>query len=177
MRRILVAVDDSDASKRVGEFVNEFFADLDVEILAVNVAAPPTGTIPPPMPYGWISPWWYDDYSRIAGRLGEQAVLRGTQTIADADVGEDDATVEFGDPVDVILDSAAAREATGEARSSTAVVALAHADVGVHHAAIQEISTPRSESSREALSIWSRCRLRTVTVSLHTRRTPGRSCG
>lgn len=38
MRRILVAIDDSEASVRAADFVHRFFADMPVEILAVNVA-------------------------------------------------------------------------------------------------------------------------------------------
>lgn len=41
MRQILVAVDDGEAAQRVADFVNDFFAGLDVAILAVNVGSSP----------------------------------------------------------------------------------------------------------------------------------------
>jgi nucleotide-binding universal stress UspA family protein len=109
MPRILVAVDDSDASERVGDFVNEFFAGRDTDVLAINVAPPGATVIPPPLPYAWISPWWYQDDSTVAAQLKERAIARGTRTIAEAEIQEDDATVTFGDPVESILEAAEAR--------------------------------------------------------------------
>jgi hypothetical protein len=45
-RRILVALDDADGSRRAAAFVNDFFAHLDdVEVLALNVA---------PLPIPWF---------------------------------------------------------------------------------------------------------------------------
>ena len=41
MRQILVAVDEGAASERAAAFVNDFFAGLDVSILAVNVGSSP----------------------------------------------------------------------------------------------------------------------------------------
>jgi hypothetical protein len=46
MKRVLVAVDDSDASRRAATFVNYFFDGMDVEILAVNVAPAAAPWIP-----------------------------------------------------------------------------------------------------------------------------------
>lgn len=58
MREILVAVDDSEASERVSDFVNDFFVGLDVTITAVNV-----GTLAVAQPYpalpGAVYPWPY----------------------------------------------------------------------------------------------------------------------
>lgn len=58
MRHILVAVDDSEASARVAEFVNGFFDALDVTITAMNVSRAPL-----PSPYaidpGGVFAWPY----------------------------------------------------------------------------------------------------------------------
>lgn len=57
MRRILVAVDDSDASDRVVEFVNGFFGGMDVEVTGMNVGRLPHHDIPAGVGWGGMYAW------------------------------------------------------------------------------------------------------------------------
>lgn len=57
MRHILVAVDETPASRRAGAFVDGMFGGRDdVSIVALNVARVPVDWMPP-APYGGIYPW------------------------------------------------------------------------------------------------------------------------
>jgi nucleotide-binding universal stress UspA family protein len=56
VRRILIAVDESEASRRAASFVEGFFHTDDVQITAVNVARVPTEWLPP-APYGGVYAW------------------------------------------------------------------------------------------------------------------------
>jgi nucleotide-binding universal stress UspA family protein len=57
MQHILVAVDETEASRRAGEFVDRVFGGRDdVSIVAVNVARVPVDWMPP-APYGGIYAW------------------------------------------------------------------------------------------------------------------------
>jgi nucleotide-binding universal stress UspA family protein len=57
MQEILVALDGGQTSKRVTDFVNRFFADLDVSITAVNVDRFPLAWGPQPLSPGLAYPW------------------------------------------------------------------------------------------------------------------------
>jgi nucleotide-binding universal stress UspA family protein len=109
--RILIAVDGTEGSQRAADFVDRFFAGVDVGITAVNVAPNPVDT-PPLMPFGQVFPWgpagpgatpedraaWEEaiDRERQAGRAVAVA-----QAPADAEVD-----VVFGDVVEAILAAA-----------------------------------------------------------------------
>jgi nucleotide-binding universal stress UspA family protein len=54
--RVLVALDDGEASVRAAEAVREFFGDTDVEILGINVAANPQTWVAPGLGYGMVAP-------------------------------------------------------------------------------------------------------------------------
>jgi nucleotide-binding universal stress UspA family protein len=57
MQRILVAVDETEASRRAAAFVDGFFGGRDdVSIVAVNVARVPVDWMPP-APFGGIYAW------------------------------------------------------------------------------------------------------------------------
>ena len=57
MERILVAVDETEASRRAAAFVDGFFGGRDdVSIVAVNVARVPVDWLPP-APFGGIYAW------------------------------------------------------------------------------------------------------------------------
>jgi|ERR671922_1130400 nucleotide-binding universal stress UspA family protein len=57
MQHILVAVDETEASRRAAEFVDALFGGRDdVSIVAVNVARVPVDWMPP-APYGGIYAW------------------------------------------------------------------------------------------------------------------------
>ncbi|MFN0029850.1 MAG: universal stress protein [Acidimicrobiales bacterium] len=104
--RILVALDQSEGSDRVAAFVNRFFGDLDVEILAINVGHAAT----PMVTYGWADPMPYVDPRLLDPQLDEAAAHRA-ETDAEAvlqqsPLQDDEAIVELGDPADTILRAA-----------------------------------------------------------------------
>ncbi|MEZ5235188.1 MAG: universal stress protein [Acidimicrobiales bacterium] len=105
--RILVAVDGSDATTRVAQFVNTFFTAPDHEVLAINVAADPTA--PPPLGWGAPYPWVYPIAAGpVAPMTDADEVLQRTRDEAEATVqrsGVDgDATLTaHGDAAEAIL--------------------------------------------------------------------------
>jgi nucleotide-binding universal stress UspA family protein len=110
MRRILLAVDESDASQRAAAFVDRFFGDLDVAVTAVNVARSPIGSasrmpyaMVPPVPFGGVYTWPLTGTDQEALRADEQRAELEARTVAagKAPPGTD-VDVTFGDPVDAI---------------------------------------------------------------------------
>jgi nucleotide-binding universal stress UspA family protein len=102
MRRILVAVDETDASRRAARFVEGFFDADDVSIVAVNVARVPVAWVPP-MPYGTVYGWPFD---RSEAGIYDEAVAHEqaeAEAIAAAQAPQD-ATIEvvFGEAVEAI---------------------------------------------------------------------------
>ena len=103
MPRILVAVDESEASRRAAEFIDRFFARMDAHITAVNVAQAPPDTMPA-TPFGGMYPW-RDAVAREREAMAEamereeQAgeAVAAAQAPADADI-----EVVFGKVVDAI---------------------------------------------------------------------------
>lgn len=57
-KKILVAVDETEASRRAVEFVEEFFMGADVSLTVVNVARSPVSWVPA-SPYGGVAAWPY----------------------------------------------------------------------------------------------------------------------
>ena len=57
MHRILVALDDSDASQRAAQFVNELFRGTEHEVLGLNVSAAPVPWFSPTADYGVVYPF------------------------------------------------------------------------------------------------------------------------
>jgi nucleotide-binding universal stress UspA family protein len=112
MKRILVAVDESEASARAARFVHEFFAGFDAEIIGLSVARSPVPEVPPGVPYGgmylWTAPTTYD--VGYAQRAAEQAAQESSRVIAESGLDEAEAVAEFGDPEDRILEVAEDRD-------------------------------------------------------------------
>ncbi len=105
--RMLVAIDESEVSGRVTEFVSRFFAGSDVEVLALNVARVPL-PLYPGVSYGMVSPYiWAGVYpeslSGSPDQLADEGVARGKRIIEASGIAEDDAIVEIGDPVETIM--------------------------------------------------------------------------
>jgi len=103
-RKVLVAVDDSDASTRVAEFVNRFFGGLDVEIIAINVGPGALQVLPfatafPPFDMGGVvgSPAVVGSEEAYASRLQDSEDI-----IDRSPLHEDERVVDAGDPVEVI---------------------------------------------------------------------------
>jgi len=109
MARILVALDETDASGRVAQFVNDFFGGkADVEILAISVARGPATWIPPAAGYGWVYGWgWPAALSpQEIEAARDEVVERAEQTLERQGIADDEAIVEVGDPTVVILQAA-----------------------------------------------------------------------
>ncbi|HZA79299.1 MAG TPA: universal stress protein [Acidimicrobiales bacterium] len=116
MKRVLVAVDETEASRRAAEFVDRFFAGMDVSITAVNVARQPVEWLPA-TPYGGVFawPWPYRAGADAAGaeeELAQEAVrraeVRGEAIAAAQAPAGAEIEVVFGEAVDAI--SAAAED-------------------------------------------------------------------
>lgn len=106
MRRVLVAIDDSDASERVATFVNAFFQGLEAELLVVSVARVAVPMIPPGTAYGAVAVW--------PGPVTEEA-FRAAQAAADEEarraphesgLADGEQLIVSGDPVQEILRAA-----------------------------------------------------------------------
>src|SRR5919106_6872508 len=102
MRRILVAVDETEASRRAATFVDGFFTGDDVSIVAVNVARVPVEWMPP-APYGgvyaWPSPPAEDP--RVEEALKREEA-RGEAVAAAQAPADSEIEVVFGETVDAI---------------------------------------------------------------------------
>ena len=115
MKRVLVAVEESDASRRVAAFVNYFFDGMDVEILAINVAPTAAPWIPAAMGWGGLYEWPYsywidptkpdplDEAEREAKRKSEQ-------TVKASGIHETETVTKIGDPVVAIRRAATERD-------------------------------------------------------------------
>jgi nucleotide-binding universal stress UspA family protein len=105
MKKILVAVDETEASERAAGFVDEFFPPDEYSISAVYVARRPVAWFPAES-YGGVSPW-PPPGEREAQAL-EEAFAReeaAGQAVASrqAPTGTEDVEVLFGKAVDAIL--------------------------------------------------------------------------
>jgi nucleotide-binding universal stress UspA family protein len=112
MRRVLVALDDTEASERAAHFVNEFFDGLDVEVLGISVAEVPRTWIPESVGFGAVYPWGF------AGGVPPEALTAGLaaaedhaeQTLRRTELEADERIVERGDPVEAINAAAEAQD-------------------------------------------------------------------
>lgn len=111
-RRILVALDETDASRRTAEFVNRFFEDTGTEILAINVAGRPAPWIPVSSGFGGVWGWgWYPPYPQSPDdpeveQAAEEAEERAERTILDSGIEDAEPVVEFGDAATAIARAA-----------------------------------------------------------------------
>lgn len=112
MKQILVAVDETDGSRRAAEFVERFFAGMDVSITAVNVARVPVEWLGP-APYGGLLVWPWgasgavreDERSRVDDAMARQEA--DSQAVAVAQAPADaEVSVVFGEAVEAISQAA-----------------------------------------------------------------------
>jgi nucleotide-binding universal stress UspA family protein len=106
VKRILLAVDDSAASKRAATFVESFFRGEDVAVTAVNVAHTPVPWMAP-VPFGAVYTWPYGpaDEQALDAALAEEEAH--ATAVAAASAPEDaDVEVVFGETVEAILKAA-----------------------------------------------------------------------
>ncbi len=108
MRRVLVAVDESEASSRAVAFVDAFFSrDGGLELLALAVARAPVPWVPPATAYGavysWPGPIGGDELQRDVAEEVQAEAQRTVQTHRPEGAEE---LVALGDPVDEIVRAA-----------------------------------------------------------------------
>lgn len=107
MKKILVAVDESESSARAAKFVQEFFRGDDVSLTAVNVASQPVEWMPA-APYGGITAWpapAVQDLSAMEDAWAREEAAG--QAVAGRQVPPGtDIEVAFGETVDAILAAA-----------------------------------------------------------------------
>jgi nucleotide-binding universal stress UspA family protein len=112
VKRILVAIDETEASARAARFVNEFFAGFEAEIIGLSVARSPVPEVPPDVPYGgmylWTGPRTYD--VGYAQRAAEVAAQESDRVVLESGLEDATTVAEFGDPEDRILDVAEDRD-------------------------------------------------------------------
>lgn len=108
-RSALVAVDETEASARVVEFVNDFFAGLDVDIVGINVGREHAAWIPTGVDSGASFYWPYVD-PRIPSRDElEDSLRHAARTVEASGLLDDEVVAEIGDPVAQVRDVARRR--------------------------------------------------------------------
>lgn len=122
MRKLLLAVDETEASERAAKFVERFFGGTEVAIRAVNVARNPIRWGVPATSYGWVPPvpyggvyGWPWGYRAEDTEYADDAIAREKEHAtavarAHAPTGAE-VDVEFGDVVDAITNAAEDQEA------------------------------------------------------------------
>lgn len=111
MRKVLVALDESDASKRAATFVNEFFDASSTEVVAVNVAAhavPWVAGVPFGAMWGWG--WPTGDVAVLAAHpeLDERRDLaaEAEEAVQDSGLRASEVVHETGNAAQAILRAA-----------------------------------------------------------------------
>ncbi len=116
MRKVLVAIDGSEATHRVVGFVNDFFRNGgsdDIEVIGVNIGmadtAPPTGFIlPDGAMFGMAYPWYYDrpgsEWAEATAKEEEQAQRKAATVVAESGLEDAQAVGRLGgEPADTIV--------------------------------------------------------------------------
>lgn len=104
MRCVLLALDDTDASRRAADFTTRFFGGQDVAVTAVTVAPLPRHEMPT-LPYAGVATWPHDPAEAredIDEALAEQQEKAAEMARSMAPEGAE-VKVLFGDVVDAIL--------------------------------------------------------------------------
>ncbi|MBI5088500.1 MAG: universal stress protein [Actinobacteria bacterium] len=97
---MLVAVDDSHASRRVVSFVNAFFAGLDVEVIGICVGAEPAAWIPGGLTAGASFYWPYMGELPVPTSEDRADAIRAAERLVEASgLRDDEVIAELGDPV------------------------------------------------------------------------------
>lgn len=105
MKKILVAVDETEASERAAAFVDEFFGRAEYSISAVNVARRPVAWFRAEA-YGGVSPWpppGEREAQALEDAFAREEAAGHAVASRQAPTGTDDVEVLFGETVDAIL--------------------------------------------------------------------------
>ena len=106
-RRVLVAVDGSDASQGVARFVNEFFGELPVEVTGINVGPAPLAWGPAPIAPGALYAWHVSPPVASTGEEDREVLTDAAERIIErSGLEADERVAELGDPVDLITRAA-----------------------------------------------------------------------
>ena len=110
-RLVLVAIDGSEASRRVAAFVNAFFREGEADLLAISVAEVGSPWIPAGVAYGGVYTWPSPAYPdpALTARLDESAQEEAERTAREAGVTGAEPVVRSGDPASEILREARER--------------------------------------------------------------------
>ncbi len=114
-KTVLVAVDQSEGSRRAAAFVDRFFGGTDVSITAVNVSADPAllpPVVPVGVPFGGVYAWglWPGPAGQV-GMVGSEdergrALAEAEAVAAREAPSAAEAEARLGDPVDAIVEAA-----------------------------------------------------------------------
>jgi nucleotide-binding universal stress UspA family protein len=111
--RILVALDESDASRRAAQFVNRFFRNVDAEVLGMNVASLPTSwmlaTSAGTGTGVWPFPFMESDEYPASAAFDDRVVEGATRVIEESGLQTERQVLELGDPVAAITETAEER--------------------------------------------------------------------
>lgn len=114
MRKVLIAIDETEASTRVASFVNEFFSNQDVELIGVSVARMEPEAMPPVVGWGGVFAWLPSTADKWNERFVDtvEAAEQSAAEVVDLSGLEDaEAIGEAGyDPVAAILSAADDRD-------------------------------------------------------------------
>lgn len=131
MKLVVVAVDESEAAKRVAEFVNGFFSPQEVELVGVNVARTDQAWVPSTVAWGGAFAWAYpypDPYVPAAGDEDVQA--HAVEAVLESGLEDAPAVASVGEPADAIL-------AVAEERGADLIVVGSN-----HRSALQRLFEP-----------------------------------
>ncbi|MEZ5411078.1 MAG: universal stress protein [Acidimicrobiales bacterium] len=111
MSLVLVAIDETEASQRVAQFVNDFFDRSEVEVIGLNVARGAAPWLPPMI--GWGGAWAWSAYPYAYSPVEQEQALReaaaaadeaGAQIMKESELHDAETVVEqSGDPAGAIL--------------------------------------------------------------------------
>ncbi len=87
-------------------FVNDFFKDLDVQVIGINVAPAPVAWVPTGVAAGGWFAWPYPGMDRLDETAVDAQVQHAEETVAESGLDEDVAIGDVGDPVEVICRTA-----------------------------------------------------------------------
>lgn len=107
-RHILVALDDTESSRRAAVFVDRFFAGIDTRVDVLSVAESPLVDAPAAGPGGMLG--GATGSAEVLRQISDATRAAAERIASDANLDADVALVAEGDPVDAITRVAAERD-------------------------------------------------------------------
>jgi nucleotide-binding universal stress UspA family protein len=105
MKLVLVAIDESEAAKRVAEFVNDFFEPQHTQLVGVNVARVMQPWVPGAVAWGGVYPWPYPYAAPVspASTSAEDVEAQASEAVLDAGLEDAPAVGAVGEPAETIV--------------------------------------------------------------------------